>query len=90
MKKLLLSLLALYSITASAQTITSVQAGNATSPFTWDCTCISTPASNIVIAHNVVMDTDWYHTGTITVNPGVNLLSPVRDRFFLMVLLPNL
>lgn len=72
MKKLLLSLLVLSAMSISAQTITSTQSGNATNPFTWDCTCIPTPGSNIVIAHNVAMDTDWIHTGTITVNAGAS------------------
>jgi hypothetical protein len=50
------------------QTITSVSNGNASNPFVWSCTCIPPITSNIVINHVITMDSDWYHTGTITVS----------------------
>lgn len=64
-----------------AQTRTTVQNGNATNPLTWDCTCIPVPGNDIVINHQLTLDTDFaYTSGSVTVNSGaaINGNSPQR------------
>ncbi len=80
MKKLLLPLL-LVSTLGFSQTRTSVANGNALNPLTWDCTCIPMPGENIVINHNVIMDTDFaYTSGGITINTGASLIEDATPR----------
>lgn len=77
MKNSLLAIGCLLTTTLSAQqTITSVQNGNASSPFTWDCFCFPTSDDSIVINHQVKMDVDWLVNsgGAITVNGGASLI----------------
>ncbi len=67
------------------QNITSVSDGNATNPFTWDCTCIPTPDDNITINNNVVMNSDWAVTagGSITINDGASFIQDNNYRSIL-------
>jgi len=63
--------------TVSGQaTINSVQNGNASNPFTWDCFCFPSADDHIIINHNVAMDVDWIvnNGGSITVNSGRSLI----------------
>jgi hypothetical protein len=73
MKNLYVSLAAL-SLTLSLsgqQAITSVANGNATSPFTWSCTCIPADGDTITINHNVTVDVDYAYTmGGIIIGPN--------------------
>ncbi len=84
--KNLYSFLIAATLTASslaAQTvITSVANGNATSPFTWSCTCIPMDGDSITINHNVTLDVDYAYTmggirispsGTVTGNSGARI-----------------
>jgi hypothetical protein len=64
-------------------TRTSVTNGNATNPFTWDCTCIPLPGDIIVINHAVVLDNDFaYSSGSLTINTGASLIGDVPTRAF--------
>lgn len=67
------------------QNITSVQDGNATNPFVWDCTCIPTPDDNITIAHDITMDVDWIvnNGGSITINGGATFIQDAQNRAIL-------
>jgi hypothetical protein len=77
----LLGLLAPVSLLA--QTRTSVADGNATNPFTWDCTCIPLPGNNIVINHDVILDSDFaYTSGSVTINASGSLTGTTTDRIF--------
>jgi len=50
-------------------TRTTVQNGNATSPSTWDCTCIPLPGDNIIINHALTLNIDFaYSGGSILIN----------------------
>lgn len=66
-----------------AQTITSIANGNATNPFTWDCTCIPLPGNNIVINHDVTLDSDFaYSSGSVTINASGALTDTTTNRIF--------
>lgn len=64
-----LSLLFLTVYVFGQQTINSVMDGNASNPFTWDCTCFPATDDNINIHHDVIMDVNWLVNagGSITV-----------------------
>lgn len=63
------------------QVITSVANGNATSPFTWSCTCIPMDGDSISISHNVTLDVDYAYTmGGITINSGGNVTGNASNR----------
>lgn len=65
-----------------AQTRTSVANGNATNPFTWDCTCIPLPGNDIVINHDVTLDADFaFVGGSVTINATGALMGGTPDRF---------
>lgn len=82
MKKLLLAL-AILPITASAQTITSVQDGDFFNPLTWDCTCIPMNGMTVNIDHAVVLNLDVaYNTGSINVSTNGSLIEDATDRAF--------
>jgi len=72
----LLFSICLSSFVGLGQTITSVANGNSTNPLTWDCNCFPTSGSNIIIAHDVLLNTDWLISsgGSITVNSGASLV----------------
>ncbi|HYG49265.1 MAG TPA: T9SS type A sorting domain-containing protein [Flavobacteriales bacterium] len=64
-------------------TRTSVMNGNATNPFTWDCTCIPVPGDNIIINHTVVLDADFgYTSGSVTINAAGALNGDIPTRAF--------
>jgi hypothetical protein len=66
---------------AQAQSIVSITDGNASNPFTWDCTCIPLPTMDITIAHDVVLDNDWAQNGgSLTINSGASLIGNTADR----------
>jgi hypothetical protein len=74
-KSLLLLLLSPVSLFAQ-QTITSVQNGNASNPFTWDCLCFPTADDDVIVNHDVIMDVNWLVNagGSITVNSGASFV----------------
>lgn len=84
--KNLYTLLIAVSLTASLhaqQVITSVANGNATSPFTWSCTCIPMDGDSITINHTVTLDVDYAFSmggihigpnGTVNGNTGTRIL----------------
>jgi hypothetical protein len=82
MKKLTLLLFAITTFAAlQAQTITSTTNGNFLMPTTWDCFCVPTPGADIIVAHDVTLNTDWgYTTGSITINNGASLLQDATAR----------
>lgn len=85
MRNILLGFSLLLSSVVIAQeptaTRTSIANGNATSPFTWDCTCIPLPGDNVIINTNVTLDNDWgYTTGSLTVNAGKSLTGNINTR----------
>jgi phage gp45-like len=64
------------------QVITSVANGNATSPFTWSCTCIPMDGDSITINHTVTLDVDYAFSmggihidtnGTVNGNTGTRI-----------------
>lgn len=85
MRNILLGFSVLLSTVAIAQepnaTRTSIANGNATSPFTWDCTCIPIPGDNVIINTNVILDNNWaYSSGSLTINSGKSLTGNAVDR----------
>ncbi len=77
MKKFAFILLSWVSVTTYAQqTISSVQNGNASNPFTWSCTCFPSTNDNIIINHTINMDVNWLvnNGGSITVNNTGSLI----------------
>jgi hypothetical protein len=85
MRIILLGFSVLISTVVMAQeptaTRTSIANGNATSPFTWDCTCIPLPGDNVIINSNVILDNDWaYTTGSLTINSGKSLTGNTATR----------
>lgn len=73
-------------LTAGAQTtITSVANGLAASPFTWDCTCIPATNDNVIINHDVSMNSDWLVNGggSITVNASGSFIEDASYRSIL-------
>lgn len=77
MKKIIYTIFVLLlqiAVFGQKQTITSVNNGLWLMPTTWDCTCVPTPGSDIVINHDVTLNTDFaYTSGSITVNSGASL-----------------
>lgn len=66
-----------------AQTRTSVANGNWTMPTTWDCMCVPTPGSDVVINHTVTLTSNWgYTSGSITINAGGSLIQDATPRAF--------
>lgn len=60
---------------AQKTTITSVADGNWLMPTTWDCSCIPTPGSVIIVNNNVILNTNWaYTSGSVTINSGASLV----------------
>ncbi len=69
----------------TAQTYTSVTNGNWTSPTTWTPTGVPTPGNNVVINHDVILNTDFGNiTGTITINNGASLTEDIAGRNFMI------
>ena len=71
----------LFQTSLSAQTRTTIQNGNATNPFTWDCTCVPLPGNAIVINHALTLDTDFaYTSGSILVNASGSVTGNIPTR----------
>lgn len=85
MKRLLLAagiLLTGYS-SMHARIVTSQNNGNATNPFTWNCTCIPVNGDTIIINHAVTLDVDYAFTmGGIQINAGGSLTGNASNRIF--------
>lgn len=80
---LLLTSLFFAAASAEARIVTSQANGNATSPFTWDCTCIPVDGDTIMINHAVVLDVDYAFTmGGIQVNAGGSITGNANTRIF--------
>ena len=64
------------------QTITSISNGVATNPLVWDCTCIPLTGDNIVVNHDIQMNTDWLvnGSGSITVSNSGTLIEDTQHR----------
>lgn len=64
------------------QTITSVGNGAATNPLVWDCTCIPSMGDNIIVNHDIQMNTDWLvnGSGSITVSNTGSLVEDAQHR----------
>lgn len=73
MKKILLLLFVIPTL-SFGQTKTSVTNGDFYNPLTWDCFCLPASGDNVVINHDLTMNTGIYYTaGTITINPSGSL-----------------
>lgn len=80
MKRILLLLLTLPMISFS-QTKTSVANGAFYNPLTWDCVCLPASGDNIVINHDLTMNTSIYYTaGSITINASGSLMKTGNDK----------
>lgn len=66
----------------SQQTITSISNGQATNPFVWDCTCIPLTGDDIIVNHDIEMNTDWLvnGSGSITVSNTGKLVEDSQHR----------
>lgn len=69
-------------ISFSQQTISSVSNGIATDPFVWDCICIPQTTDNIVIKHNIQMNSDWLvnGSGSLTISNTGSLIEDAQHR----------
>ncbi|MEX1192906.1 MAG: T9SS type A sorting domain-containing protein [Brumimicrobium sp.] len=56
----------------SQQTITSVSDGFASDPSVWDCICIPPSNSNVIIEHNIEMNSDWLVNGSGSITVTTN------------------
>lgn len=84
MKKILLliGILAL-SFTANARIVTSAANGNATNPFSWDCTCIPIDGDTINIIHAITLDVDYAFTmGGIHIFSNGSVTGDINQRIF--------
>lgn len=85
MKQILLSAALLFSACnfLSARIVTTQANGNATNPFTWDCTCIPVDGDTIIINHALTLDVDYAYTmGGIQVNASGSLTGNANNRIF--------
>lgn len=85
MKKQLLVIALLFATVAvNAQAVrTSIAAGLATNPFTWDCTCFPLPGDSIIINHAVILNNDFgYTSGAIIINASGSLTGDIPMRAF--------
>lgn len=84
MKTTLLFASLVISASLSAQaTRTTVNAGNATNPLTWDCMCVPAPGDNIVVNHALNLDVDYaYASGSVTINSSGSVTGSVPQRIF--------
>lgn len=72
---LVLLFLALFSVNALSQTVTSVTNGDFLMPTTWDCMCIPYDGYFITINHDVALASDYLiSSGGITINSGGSLV----------------
>lgn len=69
-RSLLLALLAVPSLTAYAQVVTSVQDGAWSDPATWDCTCVPSMTSSVVVLHHVTLSAGLAFGPSLTIAPG--------------------
>lgn len=78
MKKIIFTLAfstLLYFGFAQKTTINSIADGNWLMPTTWDCNCVPTPGSVIIVNNNVTLNTNWaYTSGSVTINSGASLV----------------
>lgn len=73
--------IALPNLLHAQATRTTINNGLATNPLIWDCTCVPTAGDNIVVNHNVTLNTDFaYGSGSITVNASGSLVGDVATR----------
>jgi len=80
MKNLLLILIVLPSV-LFGQTKTSTTNGDFYNPLTWDCFCLPASGDNVVINHDLTMNTSIYYTaGTITINGSGSLTDNGNDK----------
>lgn len=80
MKKLLLTLLIIPTL-LNAQTKTSTTNGDFYNPLTWDCFCLPASGDNVVINHDLTMNTSIYYTaGMITINAAGSLTDNGTDK----------
>ncbi|MGM0480147.1 MAG: T9SS type A sorting domain-containing protein [Bacteroidota bacterium] len=77
----------LFSVTflCAQQTITSEEDGLATNPLIWDCSCIPSPDDEIIIEHDVTMNSNWVanNGGSITVTDQGTLIQDNQNRTIL-------
>jgi hypothetical protein len=68
-------------VNAGATTYTSVGNGNWKNPLTWSPIGVPFPTDNVIINHNVMLDTSLLVLGQITVNANASLIgnNPTRD-----------
>lgn len=85
MKHILLSAAMIFSSCSflSARIVTTQANGNATNPFTWDCTCIPIDGDTIIINHALTLDVDYAFTmGGVQINPGGSVTGNAANRIF--------
>lgn len=84
MKQLCIFLFAIAATcTLNATVITSAANGNATNPFTWNCTCIPQDGDTIIINHAITLDVDYAFTmGGIQINAGGSVTGNSGQRIF--------
>jgi hypothetical protein len=67
----------------NARIVTTQTNGNATNPFTWDCTCIPVNGDTIVINHALTLDVDYAFTlGAVQVNATGSVTGNSVSRIF--------
>lgn len=79
---LLISIASIFCQNIFSQTTTSIANGVWLSPFTWSCTCVPLPGSNVTINHHVTLNTSFQipSSGSITVNnTGTLVQDSARD-----------
>jgi len=87
MKRIItITLIASVNLIWAQQTVTSVISGAAANPFTWDCTCIPQFSDNIIINHDITLDTDWIinNGGSVTVGINGSLIRDAQNRTILL------
>lgn len=68
---------------ADARIVTTQTNGNASNPFTWDCTCIPMNGDTIIINHALTLDVDYGYTlGAVQVNASGSVTGNAVSRIF--------
>ncbi len=80
-----LTLLLSVTFLCAQQTITSADNGLATNPLIWDCTCIPSPDDEIIIKHDITMNSNWVSNngGSITITDQGTLIEDNQNRTIL-------
>tara|TARA_R110002072_G_scaffold238939_1_gene396669 strand:+ start:65250 stop:66257 length:1008 start_codon:yes stop_codon:yes gene_type:complete len=81
--KTILLLVTLLPLISFSQTKTTIANGDFYNPIVWDCFCLPASGDNLIINHDLIMNTDIYYTaGQILINANGSLAEDATGRDF--------